>query len=288
MNAKRNILAAGVLLALCLSSAVFVARGPLRDAYAVWRRGPVPPALTRAEIINARAEAEIAANEPAPAVNKPVKKKPPAVPEAPANAPKPVPTFTPIPDDIPQSMNLRIVFVPQAPFKVWDEVHEDTCEEAALVMLKSYLDGETTMTPEEMDRRLLAMVDWQTAEFGDYKSTDAEKTADILSRHLGVANVRILPLNGANDIRREIAAGRPVVLPTAGKLLMNPNFKNGGPLYHMLVVKGYDASGRFVTNDPGTRLGADYVYDEAVLMDAAHDWNGGDVLNGQRVMIVAE
>lgn len=290
MKAERNILVPIAVLALVASGAAFVTRGTLRDAYQVWKRGPVPPALTREEFLRARTSVPAPVN----AVPKPAEKpKPTPANDAATNAPeteppKPEPVREPIPDDLPRSVNLRVVFVPQAPFKVWDETHEDTCEEATLVMLKSYLDGETALTPEEMDKRLLAAVEWQTKEYGDYRSTDAERTADILRRHFGASGIHVLPLMSANDIRRQVAAGRPVILPTAGKLLMNPNFKNGGPLYHMLVVKGYDADGRFVTNDPGTRLGENYLYDEAVIMEAAHDWNGGDVLNGEKLMIVAE
>lgn len=291
MKAERNILVPVAVLALIASGAAFVSRGTLRDAYQVWKRGPVPTAVTREEFIRTQAKAPV--NDAAKPVEKPVNQpKPPAnvaVTNAAVNAaPEPAPAREPIPDGLPSAINLRVVFVPQAPFKVWDETHEDTCEEATLVMLKSYLDGETALTLEEMDRRLLAAVEWQMKEYGDFKSTDAARTADVLRRHFGVSGVHVLPLMTANDIRRQVASGRPVILPTAGKLLMNPNFKNGGPLYHMLVVKGYDADGRFVTNDPGTRLGENYVYDEAVLMDAAHDWNGGDVLNGEKVMIVAE
>ncbi len=293
MKAARNILVIAVVLGLAASGAAFAFRGALRDKYQIWKRGPVPKAVTREEFKRAQASVP----PPAYVAPKPAKKPEPksarpgdgAAPDTSvAEPPKPERVREPIPDDVPRSINLRVVFVPQAPFKVWDEVHEDTCEEAALVMAKSYLDGETSLTPEEMDARLLAAVDWETKEYGDYKSTDAERTADVLRRHFGVDGVHVLPLMSANDIRRQVAAGRLVILPTAGKLLMNPNFKNGGPLYHMLVVKGYDADGRFVTNDPGTRLGEDYVYDELVLMDAAHDWNGGDVLNGEKVMIVAE
>jgi hypothetical protein len=56
----------------------------------------------------------------------------------------------------------------------------------------------------------------------------------------------------------------------------------------MLVLKGYRADGAFITHEPGTRFGENYVYDETSIMEAAHDWNGGNVENGARVMILAE
>ena len=50
--------------------------------------------------------------------------------------------------------------------------------------------------------------------------------------------------------------GVPVLLPAAGRLLRNPYFSGQGPLYHMLVVKGYTRDGKIITDDPGTRLAA--------------------------------
>ena len=53
----------------------------------------------------------------------------------------------------------------------------------------------------------------------------------------------------------------------------------------MLVVRGY-TDDKFITNDVGTRKGENYQYDYDVLMNSIHDWNDGDVDNGQRVVIV--
>jgi hypothetical protein len=88
-----------------------------------------------------------------------------------------------------------------------------------------------------------------------------------------------------NSIKTEIAAGRPVIIPAAGKVLPNPNFKDGGPNYHMLVVKGYDANG-FITNDPGTRLGENFRYTYDALINAIHDWDPTNILNGQKAFLV--
>ena len=251
---------------LILSSLIFVGvwvgfmnRQVIRERYARWQRGPVPEAITRAEFTHEAAR-----------VNVPTA---PAIKTAPA-APKP-----------PSQLNLKIPFVPQAPFKIWDTMHEDTCEEASILMVRAFLNNETTLAAAEAERRLQDLVDYQIKKYGDFKSTDADRTAKIMVDYLHIQTANVVPLVTADDIRREITAGRPVIVPTSGKALHNPNFKNGGPLYHMLVIKGY-TPGKFVTNDPGTRLGAEYVYDEDVLMNAAHDWNNGDVSHGAKVMIV--
>jgi hypothetical protein len=44
----------------------------------------------------------------------------------------------------------------------------------------------------------------------------------------------------------------------------------------MLLVIGYDPLTRkFITNDPGTRKGAGYRYDESVLFDAIWEYPSG-------------
>jgi hypothetical protein len=64
-----------------------------------------------------------------------------------------------------------------------------------------------------------------------------------------------------------------LILPTLGRELQNPNFKNPGPIYHMLVVQGYTKSGEIITNDPGTRKGKDYLYNPEILFNAIGDWD---------------
>jgi hypothetical protein len=87
-------------------------------------------------------------------------------------------------------------------------------------------------------------------------------------------------------IKQELARGNLVLLPAAGRELGNPYFRRPGPLYHMLVVRGYNTEGQFITNDPGTKHGEQYLYSAKKLLAAVHDWNGGEVATGQPVLIV--
>ena len=52
----------------------------------------------------------------------------------------------------------------------------------------------------------------------------------------------------------------------------------------MVVVRGWTID-KIITNDPGTRRGEEFTYDPDVLFNAIHDWNDGDVYNGQKAMI---
>lgn len=180
---------------------------------------------------------------------------------------------------------LAVPMVYQAPFSVWDAVHEETCEEASVLMLKGFADRRPAFTRAKMDSELLKEVAWEKQNLGYFESSPASDVAR-LAKAVYDLDLQILPLNNAADIRAQINQGRAVILPAAGRLLKNPNFKNGGPLYHMIVVKGYTKN-YFITDDPGTRHGLNYRYPQARLVNAAHDWNGGQVLDGPKVMLVA-
>jgi hypothetical protein len=49
--------------------------------------------------------------------------------------------------NMPEKILISVPFASQAPFAVWDEIHEEACEEASLVMVKYYLDKKA-LTPK--------------------------------------------------------------------------------------------------------------------------------------------
>lgn len=191
-------------------------------------------------------------------------------------------------ESIPAEFNLDIPFAVQAPYAVWDAVHEDACEEASVIMAAHFVLGKKLPDAAYIDAEILKIVNWEIKNFGFWKDTDAEKTAEILRKFYGLKNISVKYGITVDDIKKEVAAGHPVILPAAGRALKNPYFSGEGPFYHMLVVRGYTKDGKIITNDPGTKRGKNFIYDAAVLFSAIHDWNGGDVLNGQKVMIVVK
>lgn len=250
--------------ALALTAvAVFAFRAPLRDAKRELAKPELPPAINYQETAMR-----------APALAAPTS-------TSRVNAPGPLPT-----KKIPTSINLAVPFLSQAPKKNWDMPYQEACEETSSIMVDAYYKGRrASFASEEGDKAILDLIAYENSTLGFYKDTTAEQTADFIRGYFHDA-ATVSEVNSADDIRAELAAGHPVIVPASGKMLGNPNFRNGGPLYHMLVIKGYLADGRWITNDPGTRLGADYVYDQDVLMKAIHDWNGGDVTQGKPLMIV--
>lgn len=187
---------------------------------------------------------------------------------------------------LPDQLNLKVPFTSQAPHQNWDASHEEFCEEASILMVGSYLKNLAIADVNDAEQKLLAIKDFEMKKFGFFESTTAEETATILKEFYGLDKVQVVPDPTILEIKTALAGGKVVIVPLAGREIGNPNYKQPGPLYHMLVIKGYQKNGDFITNDPGTRKGADYIYNPDVIMRAIHDWNGGNVDAGKKVMIV--
>ena len=207
---------------------------------------------------------------------------PPTTPKDP-----PKPAVAPVASaNVPAAVNLAVPFTSQAPLGDWSMPYQEACEEASAIMVDAFYQGKTgTIAPNTAKQAIDNLVAFETKQYGGYKDTDAEQTARFIREYFHYKTVLVEPLTSVDDIKAVLAKGYPVMVPADGKLIPNPNYKNGGPAYHMLVIKGYTKD-RFITNDSGTHAGADYTYTYAALMNAAHDWNGGDVIHGKSVMIV--
>lgn len=209
----------------------------------------------------------------------------PSIPVAPIVPPaRPVDPFL-FEGTRPAEANLAVPFMLQAPKQNWDMPYQEACEEASLLMVQNFLNGRTVdFTADEADRLILDLVSYETSQ-GDAPDVTLRRIGEIAAARYGVRPV-VKELVTMEAVRNAIANGYPVILPASGKALKNPNFRNGGPLYHMLVIKGYLRDGRMIVNDPGTRKGKDYIYDANILLNAAHDWNDGNVLEGEKIVLV--
>lgn len=187
---------------------------------------------------------------------------------------------------VPTSKNLALPFTSQAPTGNWDALHEDACEEASVYMVTEYFAGVTTLPTATTDGVLQELVAYEEAN-GYGPSVTAAELARIVTDYFdGAYAVQVLDNPTVDSMKALINEGYPIIVPAAGRLLGNPFFTGEGPLYHMLVVRGYE-DGRFITNDPGTRHGENYTYAEDVFMNAIHDWNNGDPLHGTpRVLVL--
>ncbi|MFC1645529.1 C39 family peptidase [Patescibacteria group bacterium] len=188
--------------------------------------------------------------------------------------------------ELPEKMLMDVPFLVQAPLGNWDEVHEDACEEASLIMLEYYLRG-SEITPEEGDEEILRMVEFQVKNYGSFEDTSVKETIEIARDFYGRENLKAVYDFSKDRIKEELAKGNPVILAVAGREIGNPYFNPPGPLYHNIILVGYDGDTIFA-HDPGTRRGENYSYSIDVLYGATHDFTGkkDDILEGKKAMIV--
>lgn len=189
-------------------------------------------------------------------------------------------------DDLPKRLNLNVPFTSQAPEKNWDQPWQDACEEAAVLMLDAYYKG-YNLSPLFAKDEILKMIAWEDARGWQY-SIEIEKVKKLIEGYLGYQQkLKIVENPTISEIKRSVAAGHPVLVVAHGKALPNPYFRDGGPDYHALIIRGYTEDS-FITNDPGTWRGENFVYKYEEMMNAIHDWNDGEVKSGREVILVVQ
>ncbi|OGY32335.1 MAG: hypothetical protein A3C02_04310 [Candidatus Andersenbacteria bacterium RIFCSPHIGHO2_02_FULL_45_11] len=191
--------------------------------------------------------------------------------------PSATPTSTPKPTALPIPQPYDVPFTAQAPTANWgDKLYQNACEESSILMAARWLAGDT-ITPQYALVEIRVLADRAKALFGNHLDESARDTATLAQDYLPDASVELIEQAASKDIINSISSGKVVLVPLNGKMLKNPYYKPPGPLRHMLVVKGYDSNTKeFITNDPGTRVGKGYRYNEDVLFAAMHDWDTGD------------
>jgi len=176
---------------------------------------------------------------------------------------------------------LKVPFQSQAPFIDWSEPYENACEEASIIMVEHYLNNQD-LSKEQMKNEIDRAVDWQIKNWKKHTDLNADQTLKLAEDYFNLTG-QVIRSYSLNDIEKYISSGYPVLVPTDGQLLGNPNFRGVGPEYHMLVLIGYDDSQEiFITNDPGTRKGEKYIYKYQTVLDAV----SGPKKNMEKAVIV--
>lgn len=182
---------------------------------------------------------------------------------------------------------IDVPFTPQAPYAVWDEVHQEACEEAAVLMAVYALD-KRALNPDLAEEKIQKIVAWEKDTFGFFEDTNAELTAKIVTDYFS-QKAEIKYDFAIADLKKAVSEGHPVVVLAAGRLLGNPYYRSPGPIYHALVIRWFDGD-RIITNDPGTKRGDRYTYKSSVIMKAAHEWVGDPdkIAEGRPAMIIVQ
>lgn len=188
----------------------------------------------------------------------------------------------------PKLLNLPIPFTPQAPTGNWDLLHNEACEEASAIMTNAYLTGDrdTVIPATRVETEISDLTAWLDQRFNYHLNTTAEETAQMIEGFYGL-KAKVFNDYTLQEIKDQLNLQHVVILPVNGRVIGNPNYKQPGPIYHMLVIRGYTATG-LITNDSGTRLGQNYPYTFKTLYNAGADWdhNTDTIDQSKKIMIV--
>lgn len=184
------------------------------------------------------------------------------------------PTSTPVAPakqqvQVPRALTLNVPFTSQAPFANWDALHEEACEEASMIMVFKYFNHQP-LNEQIAEQEIQKIVSWEN-DRGYKVDLTADQTVKILHDFYNLS-AQVTRDVSIDRIKYELFKGNLIIVPAAGRELNNPNFKQPGPIYHMLVIRGYNDK-EFIVNDPGTRHGNGYKYSYQTILNAVHDWN---------------
>jgi len=183
-------------------------------------------------------------------------------------------------------VNLDVPFTSQAPHGNWDLPYQEACEEASALMAIRYAFGNSILSAEDADAGLLDLVRANEEILGFPIDQSAEQVMALIHEIDPNISVALLRNPTINLLQSELSQGHAIIVPAAGRELNNPFFHQPGPLYHMFVLRGYTDDGYFIVNDPGTKQGEGYLYTFERVMEAMGDWNNGDPMNGEKVVLV--
>ncbi|MDP3793390.1 MAG: C39 family peptidase, partial [Candidatus Uhrbacteria bacterium] len=222
------VVVAGVML-----GAGWLARASIRDFLYQAKQPTLPVAATY--------QVASSTSTPTPTLTKP----PSTTPQPPLTPPSKGGDYA-----FPQEINLAVPFLLQAPTHDWSQPYQDACEEAAAIMVDAYYRGRRERYYEQDGKRvILDLIAFEEKLLGKYKDTTAEETARLIREYFHYQTVVVREVTSTEVFKPMLAKGYPVIVPVHGKSLRNPYFRNGGPAYHMFVIKGYLPDGRWIVND---------------------------------------
>jgi len=187
--------------------------------------------------------------------------------------------------EIKEQAILSVPYTVQAPYANWN-IHEESCEEAALLMIHYYLTGDqvSTIPPEKANQELVNMVAWQKNNYGREKDLNLYEIGKLAGDYYGY-KYHVTEDVMADHIKQEITEGNPVMVPVITHGLSNPHY-GSQPTYHILVIKGYNANG-VITNDAGVKEGRDYFYTWDILWQAI-DAQSRQMNQGRDILVVTK
>ncbi len=191
-------------------------------------------------------------------------------------------------DDANTAMIIDAPFSSQAPDHDWSQPWFDACEETVILMADYYYAGKSLHRDTTRDA-ILQVFRIKNGNIGESLDETAATMAELINNFFPW-EVTVVENPSLWQMKREIDAGRPIILPADGKALQNPHFRNGGPPYHVVLIIGYDdVRQEFIAHDPGTQFGRNYRYSyNRIMNEAMHDFVPGAVSTGRKVALFTQ
>ncbi len=184
-----------------------------------------------------------------------------------------------------QAKEIAVPFTSQAPYSDWREPWYNACEETSIAMVHAFYTDIPLTTKAEARTRIRAIFSIKNTFIGESFDEPADIMAELINDFLPWEAV-VLDNPTLEDLKSEIDANQPVILPLSAPLLQNPHFQGTFP-YHVVVLSGYDdKTSEFVVQEPGTRFGKNYRYSYDTIERAIRDFRPVDMARApQRVIL---
>lgn len=193
-------------------------------------------------------------------------------------------------DGLPNKYLIKTTFFPQAPEKNWDQPWQDACEEAAILTVVNFYQGQNPSIPQMVDS--LNLLFKAESDLGFSHDVNVAEMASVSAASFGLKS-EIITNPDVETLKKYISQNIPVIVPANGKTLFkeNSHFKAGGPWYHNIVILGYDDDKKqFIVHDVGTQFGAYFHYSYDLLLRSNHDFPASgkkeDIDQGDQKMLV--
>ncbi len=195
----------------------------------------------------------------------------------PSSLPSPSPSPSPTPITITSLIDNIIPFTSQAPSGQWeDPVFQDGCEEASILMAMDWVNSTSHADPAIATQAIHDISQFEADTYGEYRDRSATDTAQLIRDYFKYDNISVKTDVTINDLKAELAAGNVIVAPMNGRALPNQHYTAPGPERHMLLIRGYDpVAKQFITNDPGTKFGEAFRFNEQDFFGAIRDYHTG-------------
>ncbi len=180
--------------------------------------------------------------------------------------------------DFNQKVVYPVFFTSQAPSGQWkNEIFQDGCEEASMLMALNWAKNDNKkLSKKQVETEIEKISLFEKEKYNFYLDVSLVDVYKIIQDYYHYSHIKFLETIKKDDLIKTLYKEAVLIVPVNGQLLNNPFFTPPGPEYHTLLIVGYNPKDKnFIVNDPGTRRGDHYHYNEDVLYKAIRDYPSG-------------